>query len=81
MSQIVVNAPSASASEIGSPSSGVSNVAMPSLFQFSVIDAAFAVHYSKDVELEDGVMDNPLAKVGTKIHSISPPQQQTRSYW
>ena len=42
---------------------GVTNVAMPSLFQFSAVDVAFAVDYSKDFGFEDGVVDNPPTKV------------------
>ena len=42
---------------------GVTDVAMPSLFQFSAVDVAFAVDYSKDFGFEDGVVDNPPTKV------------------
>lgn len=45
---------------------------MPSLFQFSAVDAASNVDYSKDTGLEDGVVDSPPAKVAKLNYAPSP---------
>ena len=50
----------------------MSDVPMPSLFQFSAIDVASAVDYSKDSSFEDGVVDNPPAKVAKLKYAPSP---------
>jgi hypothetical protein len=41
----------------------VTDAAMPSLFQFSIVNIASAVDYSKDFGFEDGVVDSPPTKV------------------
>jgi len=74
-----VHVPSASASDPGSPSRGVSDVEMPSLFQFSAVDAASAVDYSKNAGLEDGVVDSPPAKLGKRNYSPSPLRNNGRA--
>ena len=63
-----------SASQPGpnSPSIGVTDVSMPSLFQFSAVDAASAVDYSKDSGFEDGVVDSPPPKVAKLNYVPSP---------
>ena len=65
---------SASPSYTGSPSLGMSDVAMPLLFQFLVVDAASAIDYSKDSGFEDGIVDSPPAKVANSstLHLPSP---------
>ena len=55
-----------------SPSIGVTVVSMPSLFQFSAVDAASAVDYSKDSGFEDGVVDSPPPKVARLNYGPSP---------
>jgi hypothetical protein len=79
VSQSVVNGPSASPSGPGSPSLGMSDIAMLSLFQFSAVDAASAVDYSKDSGFEDGVVDSPPAKVAKLNHAPSPSPSPLRN--
>ena len=45
---------------------------MPSLFQFSAVDAASAVDYSKASGFEDGVVDSPPPKVAKLNYAPSP---------
>jgi hypothetical protein len=70
-----------SASQPGpsSPSIGVTDVSMPSLFQFSAVDAASAVDYSKDSGLEDGVVDSPPTKVAKLNYAPSPSPSPLRN--
>jgi hypothetical protein len=62
----------ASQSGPSSPSIGVTDVSMPSLIQFSAVNAAFAVDYSKDLGFEDGVVDYPPPKVAKFNYAPSP---------
>ena len=78
-SQSVVNDMSASPSGPNSPSLGVTEVPMPSLFQFSAVDAASAVDYSKDSGFEDGVVDSPPAKVAKLNYAPSPSPSPLRN--
>lgn len=55
----VGSGPSAFVSSLGSLSHVMSDVVMPSLFQFLVV-ASSIVNYSKDAKVEDGVVDNLL---------------------
>lgn len=50
----------------------MSDVEMPSLFQFSALDAASAVDYSKGTNVDDGVVDSPPAKVVKLNYAPSP---------
>ena len=70
-----------SASQPGpsSPSIGVTDVSMPSLFQFSAVDAASAVDYSKDSGFEDGVVDSPPPKVAKLNYAPSPSPSPLRN--
>ena len=52
---------------------------MPSLFQFSAVDAASVVDYSKDFGFEDGLVDNPPAKVVKLNYAPSPSPSPFRS--
>lgn len=56
----------------GSPSHGVNDFQLPSLYQFLAVDAAFAVDYSKDVEVNNIVVDNPPAQVVNLTYALSP---------
>ena len=67
----VPTTPSASPSSPGS-TRGVSDFQLPSLYQFSALDAASAVDYSKDIEVNDGVVDSPPAKVASLKYAPSP---------
>ena len=64
--------PSASPSSPGSPSRGASEFELPSLYQFSAVDAASAVDYSKDAEVNLGVVDSPPARVINRTCAASP---------
>ena len=52
---------------------------MPSLFQFSAVDAASTVDYSKDSGFEDGVVDSPPAKVAKLNYAPSPSPSPLRN--
>jgi hypothetical protein len=45
---------------------------MPSLYQFSAVDAASAVDYSRDVGIEDGVVNSPPPKLHSHMRAPSP---------
>lgn len=62
----------ASPSSPNSPSRGVSNFQFSSFYQFSAIDATSAIDYSKDVEVNGGIVDNPPAKVVNLTYVLSP---------
>ena len=55
-----------------SPSRDASNFRMPSLYQFSAVDAASAVDYSRDVGIEDGVVNSPPPKLHSRARAPSP---------
>jgi hypothetical protein len=68
----VTNGPCVSPSSSGSPSRGVSEFQLPSLYQFSAVDAASAVDYSKDIEVNDGVVNSPPPKARNLTYDLSP---------
>ena len=45
---------------------------MPSLYQFSAVDAASAVDYARDVGIEDGVVNSPPPKLHSRTRAPSP---------
>ena len=45
---------------------------MPSLYQFSAVDAASAVDYSRDAGIEDGVVNSPPPKLHSRTRAPSP---------
>ena len=56
----------------GSPSHGMNNFQLPSLYMFLAVDATSTVDYSKDVEVNDIVVDNPPAQVINLTYAPSP---------
>lgn len=59
VAQVFVNAPSTSPLSPDSPSRGDSDFPILSFYQFSTMDVASAVDYSKDTEANDKVVDTP----------------------
>ena len=45
---------------------------MPSLYLFSAVDAASAVDYSRDVGIDDGVVNSPPPKLVARTCALSP---------
>ena len=45
---------------------------MPSLYHFSAVDAASAVDYSRDVGIDDGVVNSPPPKLVARAYAPSP---------
>ena len=66
------NGHTASASSPGSPSRGVTEIQLPSLYQFSAVDATSTVDYSKHSQVNDGVVDSPPPKVLSLAYAPSP---------
>lgn len=55
-----------------SPSRDVTDFQMPSLYHFSAVDAASAVDYSRDVGIDDGVVNSPPPPLVARAYAPSP---------
>lgn len=72
LSNPITNGPSPSLCSPRSPSCVGRYHQFPSFYHFSEVDATSVVRYSKDADVNDGVMDSPPAKlsISHKVHRV-----------
>ena len=56
----------------GSPSRGVADFEISSLYQFSAVDVVSAVDYSREVGIDNGVVNNPPPRLVARAYAPSP---------